>query len=82
MSQRSKEMTVKGSRRKEERLDRGAGDAVWGGGGGVWAVAEIARSGRELLRQGGLRDSGSLHQALRRQSQVCCASLWLTHPKA
>lgn len=50
-------------------------------GAGAWAVAEIARSGRELLRQGGLRDSGATHQALWRQSQVCCASLWLTHPK-
>ena len=40
------------------------------------------RSGREMLRQGGLRDSGCLHQALWRQSQVCCVSLWLTHPKA
>ena len=80
MSQRSKESTVKGSHRKKELLDRGTGDAGWGSGGG--AVVEITRSGREMLRQGGLRDSGCLHQALWQQSQVCCASLWLTHPKA
>ena len=45
-----------------------------GGGADRWASGETGR-------QGGLRNSGSLHQALWRQSQVWCSSLWLTHPE-
>lgn len=57
--------------REAQELKRG-GAECWAREEGRWR----ARGGK-----GGLRNSGSLRQALWPQSQVQCSSLWLTHPE-